>query len=369
MTTSPRDIPTLDGWRAVAVLFVIFSHGYPSLESVGFPSFASHGRLGLLGVEIFFALSGYLITTRLLRGEQVGETSGPRIFYVRRAFRILPAALCYVAAVAMLSEAGFIRVAWDRIAHTVLFAANYSPAEPSYYLGHFWSLAVEEHFYLAWPLAFFLLPRQRLRIAIAVAFATVVWRMVAWKFHLTTEDTARFFGRTDIQLDAIAFGVVLALLLAKERWRARIDAFVTAPRAWVIVLLACAACVTVRAGWKTDFSLSATNRLLLPLLIYGTVRSPNWALSRLLELAPLRFVGRISFSLYLWQQLFLVAARSETGAGALSHLQTFPFNIAAAFGCAVVSYYLVERPCIRWGHHLARPRRKDVLTAPMHVPT
>src|SRR5207248_5891757 len=98
----------------------------------------------------FFAISGYLICTRLLVEEETTGSISLRSFYIRRVFRILPPAYVYLAVVAGLSAAGMIAAAWTDIASAALFYSNY--IEPrSWFTGHFWSLAMEEHFYLLWP--------------------------------------------------------------------------------------------------------------------------------------------------------------------------------------------------------------------------
>ena len=181
-----RSIPTLDGWRALAIAFVLFSHGYPSLERVGFLELYFREPLGIFGVEIFFALSGFLITTKLLQEEEKKGSISLQNFYIRRAFRILPASLMFILFVALLSYIGSVpSVTPGRILSTILFFANYSTAQPTYYLAHFWSLAVEEHFYLIWPaILVACTTRHRLKVAILFALAFALWRAVAWEISI-----------------------------------------------------------------------------------------------------------------------------------------------------------------------------------------
>jgi peptidoglycan/LPS O-acetylase OafA/YrhL len=144
-------LPTLDGWRAIAILLVILAHGSDSianaLRSIGGGQLdLSHLRhIGLFGVQIFFGLSGLLITSRLIADENKHGRISLRSFYIRRAFRILPASLVFLATVGVLALAGILPVSPGRWLSTLLFFANYSTAAGTWYLGHFWSLAVEEH--------------------------------------------------------------------------------------------------------------------------------------------------------------------------------------------------------------------------------
>jgi peptidoglycan/LPS O-acetylase OafA/YrhL len=203
-----RNIATLDGWRAIAISLVLFSHGYSSLERMGLPAIAARERIGLLGVQIFFALSGYLIAARLISEENRQGFASLPSFYARRAFRILPAALMMILCVSLLSAMEMIpRISAGRIVDTVLFFANYSTAEPSYYLGHFWSLAVEEHFYFVWPAIFVLFSsRRRVLIALMLAVAIACWRAINWKYQITGDSPDRFFARTDVMADSILWG-------------------------------------------------------------------------------------------------------------------------------------------------------------------
>ena len=163
-------IPTLDGWRTIAILIVIFAHSSDSIKNV-FGSIESNyffeymKILGLLGVKIFFGLSGFLITTKLISDEFKRGQISLKSFYIRRAFRILPASIVFLLTVAILSLSGIIQISLDRWLSTLFFFANYTSAESTWYLGHFWSLAVEEHFYFLWPLAFIMLATSRQRVS------------------------------------------------------------------------------------------------------------------------------------------------------------------------------------------------------------
>jgi peptidoglycan/LPS O-acetylase OafA/YrhL len=177
-------LPTLDGWRAIAILAVIACHAsgsyfypwgsYPSDSGLWIASL-----LGDKGVEIFFAISGFLICTRLLQEHHDTGRIGLKSFYLRRAFRILPPYFLYLVILASIAAAGVVQVAPIEWWSCGFFFRNYIPdlAPPfsGWYTGHFWSLSIEEHFYLFWPLMLVLCGNARARSAVvALAFLVMV---------------------------------------------------------------------------------------------------------------------------------------------------------------------------------------------------
>ncbi len=354
-------LPTLDGWRTVAIALVLFAHASESIRNA--IPFALPGDLaglkhvGLVGVQLFFGLSGFLITSKLLEEEARFGRISLTAFYIRRSFRILPAAVCFLFVVGLLSMAGILDIGLGRWLSTLFFAANYSTAEPSWYVGHFWSLAVEEHFYFLWPAAFLLLrvgPR-RLALVVSLALVLALWRVVDFKYQITHASAAAFWGRTDIQADGILWGVCVALLYADPVWRVRLQKLFSVPASWPLlcfVLLFLEALPD--ANWKLNFLLISVKAILMPLLILGTVMHSAKLPGRVLETSAFRYIGRLSYSLYLWQQLFLVWA--DDRALGLGLLQTFPHNLVAAFACATLSLYLIETPLIAIGHRIAKHR-------------
>lgn len=354
-------LPTLDGWRAVAIGLVLLAHGSESMQLVFNSDWLAHSvtfkKLGLFGVQMFFGLSGFLITSKLIEEEnrrgQVSLTS----FYTRRAFRILPASVFFLAVVGALALNGVLDVSLGRWLSTLLFAANYTQAEHSWYLGHFWSLAVEEHFYFLWPAAFLLLKMTRRRVAVVLAMALLiaVWRALDFRLQISGSSPAVFWGRTDIQADGILWGVLVALLYGDDVFKRRLQQWYAHPMGWPLLLLALLLTeVFPSVDWKLDFALITLKAILIPLLILGTVVQDKRITGRVLESAPFRLLGRLSYSLYLWQQLFLVW--SDEQVAGLAWVQVFPNNLLAVFVCASLSLLLIENPMIALGHRLLKRR-------------
>lgn len=342
-----RHLPTLDGWRGIAILAVVSSHIRWPL-----PDMVRIGQYGAMGVHLFFALSGFLITTRLIEEwQRQGRIDWPN-FYIRRAFRILPPAFLYLAAIAVLGLGlHSIPTSGSQLAASAFFYRNYLTAtspEPWYTL-HFWSLAVEEHFYLLWPLLLALAGLRRATVAAPLlAIGVGVWRALDEHYNWVAalnpllKDSVR---RTDYRLDILLFGCAAALLWSHTAVRAAVRR--VAGSALVIgILLATAACLY----WRPPAYLTLL-AILMALLPVATVARPeSWA-GRILESPLLSFIGRISYSLYLWQELFFPVFGVQP---TLGWIQTWPWNLIPAFGMALLSYRFVETPSIAYGKKIQR---------------
>ncbi len=361
-SAATRYIPTLDGWRAIAVLLVLFSHaGHAYARQLPNESWLDHIGTGTQGVNIFFGLSGLLITSRLLEEWAQHGSISLRRFYIRRAFRILPPALLVLAVIALLGAIGRLPVVPRELVAAALFFRNYLPALltpdfAGFFTAHYWSLAVEEHFYLVWPALLLVCGSRRgLWAAIAIAIGIAAWRRVELLHMIATRHTVDplYFVRTDLRIDSIMWGAALALLLARPGARRWIEANLTP----LVCLAVTALYLLVVRGF--DGRPTIWEALLVPLLIATTMLRPGSVVGRLLETSPMRWLGRLSYSLYLWELFFVFRGVPQT----LGVLQTFPLNLVLTFACAIASYYFVERPLIRVGHRLtprAGPRPEPV---------
>jgi peptidoglycan/LPS O-acetylase OafA/YrhL len=330
-------LPTLDGWRAIAILLVLWHHATMSLYTAESDYWGSSvSRYGAFGVDVFFAISGLLITTLLLRqGVQL------RPFYIRRAFRILPPLFVFLAVAVVLGRMQPGPELWS----SLFLFRNYLPnGLGGHTSGHLWSLSIEEHFYLLWPatLAYFAQRRSAHPVAY-LAIAAGMWRLVDAQYALTSgifNDLPEHF-RTDLRLDSLLWGCFAAFLLKNAKVCVQARGPQVQPWFWVAldsVLLG-----VVLYSYLTGLWIA----MLLPMLLLLTLLNPEWSVSRVLDSAPLRAIGRISYSLYLWQQLFLVP-------GWITPPTSLVGNLAATFVAAIASYFLIERPAIALGRRLAR---------------
>jgi peptidoglycan/LPS O-acetylase OafA/YrhL len=334
---------------------VIASHGVPAQVAPWLRAVGPHG------VHVFFVISGFLITSKLLEEEALRGRISLVEFYLRRAFRILPPALVFLNVVAALGAAGLLApMPLKEWLVDAFFLTSYVGRFPgrSPYTGHFWSLAVEEHFYLLFP---FLLARagsRRLRWLIpALLLAAPLWRWVdaAWvdlRGHAFPGVSPEL--RTDHVFDLLLYGCGLALLFRDERWREWFSRWLRTP---ALVVLAAALGVLV---WREGpVSLEG---LCIAGLLGGTVLHPEAPFGRVLELAPMQWIGRLSYSAYLWQQLFFVTVMREP-----EWPQRFPLNAVLLLAIALASYHLVEQLMIRLGRRVVARRRKGSARYPSAV--
>ncbi len=367
--------PTLDGLRGVSILAVMFVHG--RLFAVG--------RGGFLGVDIFFVLSGFLITSLLLEEWTQNGRVSFRNFYIRRGLRLLPPLLLLIA-LCLIQVAVFPPP--EGIAHGVksvlvalCYLTNWMPNAVYPPLVHTWSLAIEEQFYIVWPvLLVFLLwikipHRGIVGLLLLLIVVIGIHRAMLWH-ELKDLERALIFGRLDARADALLVGCVAAILISRNLIPAK---------QWVIALIriltllsvaelsACLIAVPLNSVFLFygGFTVVA---VMVAFIIANLFTSPWRLLELTLGLGWLRWFGRLSYGLYLWHlPIYLLydqfgprfAFRSYT----LTVLAPFPFKVILAIGVATLSFYFVERPALRLKSRFSALRyRKEgsvVATAPL----
>jgi peptidoglycan/LPS O-acetylase OafA/YrhL len=373
-------IPSLDGIRAFAVLGVMAYHG-------GVPWMAG----GFLGVDAFFVLSGFLITTLLL-GEWAGrQTIRLGRFWARRARRLLPALLLMilfvVAYAAFVAPRGmYPDLRLDALStlfyvanwHFILIGSNYfaqsGPVSP---LTHTWSLAIEEQFYLVWPLVVLAVMKLTRSLGTLLFICVVGALASAGEMAVLYRDGSsitRLYYGTDTHAQSLLIGATLAVslgMVAQSKARRAINSTgdsspggnVSGTGAWIATrrstrtllniagLIGFVACglLWVKSNGNDGFLYEggflaagiATTAVLVSVLC--VTKSP---IGTILSLRPLRYLGRISYGMYLWHfPLFIWLDHARTG---LSGYDLFAFRVAVTIGVATVSFYVVERP-IRQG--------------------
>ena len=352
-----RYLPGLDGLRAVAVVAVLLYHAdVPWLPG------------GFLGVDVFFVISGYLITMLLLEEHHRSGTIGVRRFYGRRARRLLPALYLLLAttcAVVVL----FFRDEAAKLRPQVLSALTYSTnwyliaTDGSYFqqlgrpllLRHLWSLAVEEQFYLLWPLALVVLLRRfrgRLGpIALAVAgvtAASAVWMAVLYQ---PGQDPSRLYYGTDTRISTILMGALLALF-----WRPSALAHGGARRhgpLFDVIGVAALAGVLLFFLHSTDTAGSLyrggfVGLAALSALAVAAATHPGTYFGKALGVGALTWIGVRSYALYLWHWPIFVLTRPDLDVP-LSGWPLLVLRLGLTVLLADLSYRLVERPIRRIG--------------------
>ena len=337
-----KRIPSLDGLRAVSIAIVLLAHasGTRRLEFTPYAHMLSN--LGPFGVKVFFVISGFLITTLLLNEESVRGRISISNFFYRRAFRIWPVAYAFILVVALLTLSGKITVPSHNLIYAATFTMNHVQGEGTWWTGHLWSLAVEEQFYLVWPLICFLLVTTRARCLACLAMVLIapVARITSYQYappiYQAMQSSLFFVG------DAIAIGCLLALLGPRLKASPLVKNVIGSKCFLIVPLLSVAMYSTLSSSLWPRFHLAIGDSISL-LCIGATVwRLVHWRdfASKILNRRLFVFVGTISYSLYIWQQLFL--NRYST-----AWINRFPQNILAALIASILSYYLIELPFFR----------------------
>ena len=355
--TSFRYLPYLDGLRAVSILLVLGFHGMGPVSTWISDTFA-----GWSGVDVFFVISGFLITALLVQEQTDTGTVSFKGFYIRRVLRIAPAYYVFLA-VRFLSKGwayryGFLIAAvyltnWDLGLKWDLTNGTG--------LDHTWSLAVEEQYYLLWPLTFYLVGRRIVPFVVGTISVVYVWRFA---LLLGGASWIRLTGGFDTRIDCIMTGCLAALLWARPQTRAQIQGALGG--GWMPLVLALALfCSAQTLGhpsegpfqrqllfWMVRLPL---HQSLVGLFILALCNHPTGVASRLLSRPVLVWIGRLSYSLYLWHGFVFWGINGYISPrvgrflpeGAALDCAMEVVRLAAALLVASTSFYLVERPFLR----------------------
>jgi peptidoglycan/LPS O-acetylase OafA/YrhL len=341
--------PELDGLRGIAVTIVVAYHVGETMWRDAAGWFL---RGGMVGVDLFFVLSGFLITSLLLAEHQSSGAVSLRAFARRRLLRLVPGLAGMLAAALALALAGKIyRV--DEVLSTagwsLTFTTNWALIDGRpVAMGHLWSVALEGQFYLLWSVVVVLALRARRVLPVLIATAATGIVVVAiWRYVLVGGDTNLFhlYMSTFTRLDTPLSGALVAVLLAAGRFdRLRGRVAVAVSVAGVVVLLVGAVFVESfdRSLYRGVFTVMA---LAAACAIIGAIQAPPGALGRVLGARPLVAAGVVSYSLYLWHlPIFEYLARETPG---WSPWLRSLVGVVVAVVAATLSYRCIEQPFLR----------------------
>jgi len=323
--------PGLDGLRGIAILLVMVDHAGIDLAK----------RAGAVGVTIFFVLSGFLITILLLEERaQRGRFSLGR-FYWRRALRLLPALVVFLAVVTLVMYlAGRTDEIAGDVVPTLFYFMNWSTVAGNNpgLLSHTWSLSIEEQFYLVWPIALLGLlavrPERERWIAgvlVGLALVAITLRALVWSWP---EGYHRAYFGTDTRMDALAVGCLVAVAFSQRP--IRVPAWLMVPLAGAIPLIVW----TTNDASMATFGLAAT-ALAAAGLVAGAAAGTG---ERVLGWRPLAWVGIVSYGLYLWHRPIM---KAFTGSGMGGIAWSVVVMFALSIGIAWLSRRFVEQPFLR----------------------
>ncbi len=346
-----RKLPSLDGWRAVSICLVLIAHcTYAKNCPKKLNQILIYVDFGGSGVMFFFVISGFLITWLLLREQQVSEQINLSRFYLRRALRILPVYFAYLLVLASLTDYRQDRSFWLA---NLTFTTNFHI--PPFATAHLWSLAVEEQFYLLWPciLAFKVNknPKRLLAyLAVPLIVAPIMRLMECKHWYGESQQFLFQWGSFFTRFDCLAYGCIGAVLLAYNREKTVIF-FQKKVGLKIFVVMSLIAFPTFFRVLHFPASIQAAcgNSFLalgfIALLLHS-VLNPGLVIYRWLNWNWVAHLGVLSYSIYIWQQMF--CGTSLTVFGMTDAWWTrFPVWILCALVAAHASFYLLERPLLR----------------------
>jgi len=295
--------------------------------------------LGHLGVRVFFVISGFLITGLLLRELDSTKHLNLGKFYLRRTLRIFPPYYFFVLIIIILQVAGWIKLAPDDVLHALTYTVNYH-AEPSWYIGHAWSLSVEEQFYLLWPAVLLFVGRRRgLWIAFSVIALCPLIRLSIWYLFPSLVEYEIGY-RFETVADSIAAGCILA---GTQEWLKLQQPYHTILESRLFSL------VPVVILYVSLLPNSSRMSLLVGITMQniGIAACIAWSVThyagkigKVLNSKPMVFLGVMSYSNNLWQQPFVNPKSSAI-------ISRFPLNLILVGAASLASYYCIERPSLR----------------------
>lgn len=366
-TSVAKHIPELDGLRGIAILSVVVHHQLTPFSLRG----------GFLGVDLFFVLSGFLITSLLLA--EFGKTGSISLkkFYMRRLLRLGPALLIYLAAgllVTYHTQLVDLTRQLKLIAIAVFYSTNWRMAfgwdkalDPTSII---WSLSIEEQFYLVWPLVLFgCLALKVGRRYIVAGLVLVILAILVHRYLLleAAADLSRLYYGTDTRADALLVGCVFAFLnVTATFWKAKNWLNLAGVGSVVgLVILVSTADFSDEFLYRGGFTVAA---LLSGIVILVAANSPHWIFSAVLRFRLLRWFGKISYGLYLWHWLVV----RSTSLYYLGYWEPWA-KLALAVGIAAASFYLIETPFnklkTRFAIKSSRPGTATITVTPDKVTT
>ena len=334
--TAPGDRrfrPDVEGLRAVAIVLVVLYHGGLKVLSGGY-----------VGVDVFFVISGFVITGLLLRERSASATTSFLNFYGRRSRRIIPAATVVIVATVVATYwvlgAVYGNPTADDGRWTAVFLANFHFAsvgtnyldqtQPPSPLLNFWSLAVEEQFYLVYPALFVAIAalgaKATFRTRLVIGLVLIIVASFTLSVLQTSSDPTVAYFSPFTRAWELALG---ALVAAATPWLLRIPKVIGGVLTWLGLGAIAFSAVAFGATTAYPGSLAAIPVLGAGLVIAGGMAAPKWAAESVLGLQPFRWVGRISYSLYLWHWPILIIAADEAGKTSLPFRQNVVWLLLA----------------------------------------
>lgn len=339
-----KEIPSLNGWRAIAVILVILGHLkvmlfpeqiiYKILDNFVYPEF---------GVRIFFVLSGFLITTLLIKERKKVGRINMLNFFIRRFLRIVPALWLYLATIAVLNPIFNFELTFSHFLGPLLYLNNFNLFPRSWILGHTWSLAVEEQFYLIWPFVFYLFKNLLFVCLFFIVYTPIVITIVYFKPQLSQLLLEPFLQPAA----AIFTGAGLAIIWSKNFYNINIRNYLkdyfSLLSAFAILIIYILKHYGLFGQILYPGGDTILNLIVAYLIVFSIVKKQSIVYT-ILNKKVMVNIGLLSYSLYLWQQAFIIPAGAFTN---WSRYFFFPFNILTIAVVAYFSHHYFEKPFLK----------------------
>ena len=341
-------IPSLNGLRALSILFVLIGHSKFVTNSPACFIFIERYIVHMgFGVQMFYVISGFLITGLLLKEKAEHGHINLKNFYIRRAYRIFPVAFLFILTILLLKLFGVLYVSTRDLVCSATYVVDFlSPSTRSWFIGHLGTLSIEEQFYLLWPLALLFLPK---RYYFIIIFIVLYYAMLTtWLYYHPQNSPLFLLKGLLLTAPALLCGALLAVGMFKG-WFNSIHKILIHPLTAFSFILALAAYLPATflvAGFYSvpfDFLLS---NVFVAIFIYNVIHSSsNNIIYKFLNHPILNFIGILSYSIYIWQQPFF----APPSAAYLVHAwwAFFPQNFILTFLVATISYFTVEKAFLR----------------------
>jgi peptidoglycan/LPS O-acetylase OafA/YrhL len=339
-----KHIPSLNGLRAISIFIVLFAH---LKDTFGFPGILikliSWTCYGNLGVEVFFVISGFLISTILLSEVKRNDNINFKRFYFRRFLRIFPVFFLYVIFILFLNNIYNLTIL-DFI-KPLFYFSNFAVFGGHWFLGHTWSLSVEEQFYLIWPFTIYKFKKYIPQITLTVFFLAIILRLIG----LFNQEYSDFILNPLIgSLDGILIGSYISLLIIGGK----IPKFYGYYKSFkypvlyttISLLLLYSLQHLGNIGYTLFILFKGFGSILIAFFLIYCIQEKESLIYRFLNLKFISYIGILSYSIYIWQQFFLLKIGATKQ---IFFFQKYPLNILFVFIIAILSYELFEKPILK----------------------
>lgn len=327
---------SLDGLRGVAIIMVVLSH--LNLPPAIYPLIFFNGHMGVL---IFFVISGFLITTLCLKEKVLTKDISLKNFYIRRALRIFPVAYLYILVITILNLVFKLSIPYMSILGAALYLMNFTSYFRKYYYswhtGHYWSLSVEEQFYLIVPFILKKNFRLYLLLILFIIFILPIFMCLQSIFPALNVNVLYAFTHFLVKFQSIAIGCLFSVLMFKYP----VDKDILTKNKVILNVLAIILILAIQYNdfltLQSMFSGIAVSFLTGYIIVSNIVPAKDF-LFKLLNSKALKIVGVLSYSIYIWQEVFTSNDKKLP-----YFMITFPYNVLCIISVSCLSYYFYER--------------------------